>query len=240
MNRTITDIHMHCVWGYDDGSSDINMTRKLLTLSCEQGVNRIVCTSHGDVFIQSQKDYDAQFKKLEKLCSDSFPKLRVCVGTEIRVYPGVEKTVLRMLSDGKLHFLGNSDKAMIELTVSNSLGSNLAIIETLMAEGLKVVVAHAERYNNFAESIGDIERLVKRGCEIQINAYSLAREHNPLIRSKAQELVRRRLVHYIGSDAHRTDHRPPLLSDGVDWIYENVPKDYADQIVYKNAEAFFL
>ena len=235
----ISDIHMHCVWDVDDGSTDRDMTRELLKISCSQGVTRIACTSHGNA-LYSQEKYDIQFAKLKQLVDEEFPGLQVCTGTEIRVHAGEENTVINMLKNGRLHFLGNSEKALIELSVHAPLEVNLSVVNKLIAEGLQVVIAHAERYHHFAESIADMEDIVSRGCQIQVNAYSLFLDHNPFIITKAHDLVQRQLVHFIGSDAHRTSHRPPMLEEGINWLYQNVPQDYADQIVYSNAEEFFL
>ena len=235
----ISDIHMHCIWGYDDGSRDREMTRRLLRQAFDQGVRRIACTSHGNVYTGSQEHYNIQFAKLKQLVEEAFPDLQVCTGTEIKVYPGDEERTAEMLADGRLHFLGNTRKAMIELSVHASLEDNLSVAERLMSLGVQAVIAHAERYHHFAESLADIEQLVRQGCQIQVNAYSLALEHNFSILQNARELVKHQLVHYIGSDAHRTDHRPPMYTEGINWIYENVSQEYADQIVFSNAEEFF-
>lgn len=235
----ISDIHMHCVWGYDDGSESRDMTRELLRQAREQGVRRIACTSHGNAFCTSQMAYDRQFALLQELVAAEFPEMQVCTGTEIRVYPGDEAQTAQMLADGQLHYLGRSQRAMIELSVHAPLEAELEVLEKLLALNVQIVVAHAERYHHFAGHIEAVEALVEKSVRIQINAYSLELEHSRDVRHRARELVRRGLVHYIGSDAHRTTHRPPLYTEGVQWIYGNVPRDYADQIVWKNAEEFF-
>ena len=40
------------------------------------------------------------------------------------------------------------------------------------------------------------------GCRIQINLYSLAQERDPVIRERAQSLVRLGLADLLGTDTH--------------------------------------
>ena len=39
----------------------------------------------------------------------------------------------------------------------------------------------------------------------------------------------------MGTDAHRTYHRPPSAEMGLNWLYENVEQEYADAIAWGNA-----
>lgn len=49
---------------------------------------------------------------------------------------------------------------------------------------------------------------------IQINAYSLSEEKNAIRRDFARQLLKDKMVMFIGSDAHRINHRP-LMSRAV-------------------------
>ena len=52
----------------------------------------------------------------------------------------------------------------------------------------------------------------------------------------ARRLVQERKVDFLGTDAHRTYHRPPSAAMGLNWLYENVEQDYADAIAWGNAQ----
>ena len=56
------------------------------------------------------------------------------------------------------------------------------------------------------------ERLVERGCLIQVNAPSLRGRYGRAIRRIAADLIRRELVHIVASDAHNATSHPPVLS----------------------------
>jgi protein-tyrosine phosphatase len=44
---------------------------------------------------------------------------------------------------------------------------------------------------------------------------SLTGEFGPKVRQIAERLLKKRLIHFIASDAHSTDGRPPIPSKGV-------------------------
>ncbi len=233
------DLHSHIVWGVDDGCIDETMSHAMLQLAYEQGIRQMAAVSHGNILTYSQEIYDQHFAALQAYAAEQYPDLKLCQGTEIRVHPGEEKQILEMLKEHQLHYLGDTDKALIELSVHAPLEKNISVIQTLLSEGLKIVIAHAERYHHFSEDINAVGELVKQGCEIQINAYSLEEESNYRVKQNARKLVKNHLVHYLGTDAHRTDHRPPVMQSGLKWLFSEMEREYATQISLSNAAQFF-
>lgn len=106
--------------------------------------------------------------------------------------------------------------------------------------GKNVVLAHIERCRVLDGEDKIIAQLKELGCLFQINAYSLVKEKYDGIRNFARKLLSEKLVDFIGSDAHRIDHRPPELTSGVEYIYENCDKDYADAVCFKNADRLII
>jgi protein-tyrosine phosphatase len=97
-----------------------------------------------------------------------------------------------------------------------------------------------ERYYDLVPDIAEAKKLHEEGCYIQINAYSLTDGETEKIRNRAKELLDAGIVDFIGSDAHRTYHRPPNISRGIHTLYENYDKDYVDRMVYRNVEELIL
>lgn len=238
--RRAADIHAHIVWGVDDGSIDEEMSFDLLRLAYEQGVRRIAATSHGNAYTCSQQIYNDHLSKLIAYANEHYPDVEICKGTEIRVRLGEEPLVMNALRDKHLHYLGSTKKALIELSVHAPLSYNLQIVESFLAAGQSIVIAHAERYHHFCEDLDAIATLVQKGCEIQVNAYSLSEEANPYVMKNARALASRRLIHFLGTDAHRTNHRPPSIQKGLQWLYSNADSKWVKQISFDNASQFFI
>ena len=76
----------------------------------------------------------------------------------------------------------------------------------------------------------------KRGYLFQMNGDSLMEVGNKEIYENAIYLLEHRLIDFLGTDAHRTNNRPPDIKDAVEKLYQEVEKDYVDAIAYQNAE----
>lgn len=83
-------------------------------------------------------------------------------------------------------------------------------------------------------------RFRELGCFIQINAYSVAEEKDPAIRQRARRLLEQKLVDFLGTDAHRTGHRPPIAEMGLRWLHENCEEDYAYAVIRGSAERLLM
>ena len=55
------------------------------------------------------------------------------------------------------------------------------------------------------------------------------------IQNWTQRLVQKWKVNSLGTDAHRTYHRPPSAEMGLQWLYENTDPEYAGAISWGNA-----
>ena len=73
---------------------------------------------------------------------------------------------------------------------------------------------------------------------VQVNYYDLIEEPNHDIRTCAQELLKAELVDMMGSDAHRTNHRPPKLVRGARYIRQNCRAEYAEDVLWRNVEKY--
>lgn len=104
-----------------------------------------------------------------------------------------------------------------------------------MDAGYSPILAHAERYPFLLqENQKLVERFCKLGSRIQVNAYSLAGKSNECIRSWDRCLAQNHLASYLCSGAHRLSHRPPKAAAGLAWLYQTMPRQYADTQAWGN------
>ena len=111
-------------------------------------------------------------------------------------------------------------------------------LNSYLEKGWIPIIAHAERYCWTFASVENIRILKDMGCLVQVNYYDLIEEPNHDIRTCAQELLKAELVDMMGSDAHRTNHRPPKLVRGAGYIRENCRAECADDILWRNVEKY--
>jgi tyrosine-protein phosphatase YwqE len=54
----------------------------------------------------------------------------------------------------------------------------------------------------------------------------------------ARYLIENKFAHFVGSDAHRSNHRPPKYKSGIEYLRKICSEDYFEDLCYKNAEKY--
>lgn len=230
--QKIVDLHMHVVPGVDDGARSIEESLQMLKLAESQGVTDVFCTSHNGTSQEDGGRYLTSLSRLKDAVQETKINVRLHKGCEILCTEESINDIIHGLDIGTFSTLGDSKYVLTELYSDTKPTEALTIIQTLIRHGYKPIIAHMER-NDYITG-ATIPRLIQSGALIQVNAFSFVEESNPEIRARAQDLLRNQYIHFIGSDAHRIDHRPPSLSHGVRYILENTSHQYTTQILHKN------
>lgn len=235
MKYKVCDIHSHIAPGIDDGAVNMAMSLEMLRNAYQQGVRNLVCSSHSYGKFQN---YKQRIKELNDVAIRNNINIKLHYGSEIYCDEYLVDTIIDALDHGKLPTLNNTDYVLIEFDPHATVLSIINCIVRIITKGYKVVIAHVERYNSLYDNYDLLRDMQKVGCLFQINAYSLNNETNIQIKTFARKLLKDKLVTFIGSDAHRTTHRPYMMRDGIDYIYQYCDTEYARNVCYRNAELF--
>ena len=231
------DIHMHIIPGVDDGSWDMDMSRRLLFMAYEQGIRKIIATPHSSAFKENtDQEVEKRFGQLKEMTEKFLPDLQLYFGCEIRCRRREMDDILNELEGGRIPSLNRTKYVLAEFSTSVETEEIKECVRSLKKQGWCPVLAHVERYRELFRNDSDIEKLQRIGCLFQINVYSVFDEENEEIKRNAMKLVKEKRVTFLGSDAHRTIHRPPSVKYGLQFLYDYFEKDYIDQIAFGNAE----
>ena len=94
-----------------------------------------------------------------------------------------------------------------------------------------------ERYIEVQENPDLIYEAIKAGAIIQVNSNSILGKSGKTIEQVCDTLIKRNMVHVVGSDAHRSKRRTPIFLDAYKHVSDKYSKDYADDIFIKNNNA---
>lgn len=235
----VADLHCHIIPGVDDGACSLEMAVQMVRLAYAQGVRHIACTSHS---FGDRERYRENFVYLQRELEERGLDVRLYRGCEIDCTAESTAEILRRLEDGTYSPLGDSRYALLEFGPYSPSREILRCVRQLLwafaerdGRVKRAVIAHVERYHNLQKDGEALNQLLEWGCLLQINAYSLEQESDPRIQTFARSLLRERKVSFLGSDAHRTNHRPPELESGVRYVYQHCDAAYADAVCYDNA-----
>lgn len=234
MNGRITDIHMHVVPGVDDGSRSLDESCAMLRRAAEEGIEAVFATPHDAAFLQ--KDVRKVFLQLKQTVRARAIPVDLYFGCELRISADTAEQCVRRLNDGTFPTMGVSRCVLSEFTFGTALEDYLSCIGTLLRNGYTPIIAHIERYPQidlrFAQALRDA------GALIQINACSIADERDDGIRQRANGMLSARFVDFIGTDAHRTDSRPPLFRSGMRELGRLYTEAYARLITVENPRKY--
>lgn len=237
--RQMADLHMHVIPGVDDGAYDRSMAETMLVMAYMQGVRAVFATPHSSAFFYDPLGVEERFRDLRRWLDASPLEMGLYLGCEVRCMPDGMASVLAALSQGVLPTLNGTRYVLTEFQTGVLQADALRMAEEVLAAGWVPVVAHVERYPRLFD--GHTARaLTELGCLLQVNAYSLERDTDDAVVQRARGLLSDGLVTFLGSDAHRLDHRPPDVRTGLDNLYQNYDSVYADAVAYGNAQKLLL
>lgn len=240
MDFSMCDIHMHLIPGVDDGSANMEMSLILLLEAYDQGIREIFATPHSSAFDDPRRNIPAILQSLQSLATRYFPDMTLYPGCEVYCDPFSMEETLHALSTGKYPTLNGSNYVLAEFSPWGTAEDAVRCVDALRNAGWIPVIAHVERYPFAQGQWKWVTYLREIGCLFQINAYSLAEELNPNIQNFARELTREHLADFLGTDAHRTGHRPPRAEAGIRWLTENCDETYARRLLRENARQLLI
>ena len=230
----IVDLHMHVVPDVDDGARDVYESIDLLELAEKQGVTDVFCTSHNGYSVEDGEAYQQAFNLLKETAKEADIQINLHKGCEVLCAAEYIDKIIYGLDEGIFSTLGNTKYVLTELYMDTKPSEAFQIVKALQEHGYKPIIAHMERNFNITGFM--VGMLINCGALIQVNAFSFVDEEDESFKQRARELLNSKYIHFIGSDGHRTNHRPPKLDNGIQYILDNTDKDYALSILNGNAK----
>lgn len=238
--REMIDIHMHLVPGVDDGAQDAEMALVMMLRAKQQGISQIVATPHSQAFHSSAERVRSTFRKFAATAENLCPDMKVYLGCEVYCEAEIMAGVLESLNSGRYPTMNDTKYVLMEFSMWEEPDRTVPCVEALARAGYLPIIAHMERYRYLRENMDLVDRFRQMGARIQVNAYSLFDEMDDSVRNWARRLVLEGKADFLGTDAHRSYHRPPSAEMGLKWLYENVDPEYADAVAWKNAARCLL
>ena len=233
------DIHSHIVFDVDDGPRDLADSRTLLEESYRQGVRTIISTSHRrkGMFETPENKIAEHFKLVQEIAKEISDDLTVLYGAEIYytsdVLDKLEKKIIPSLADTRY--------ALIEFSMTTPYKEIHTALSNVLRLGITPVVAHIERYHCLENNEKKVRDLIDMGCYMQINSSSVLKsklfgDKYKFMKKRARFFLEKDLVHFVASDMHNLDDRPPYMQEAYQIISKKYGVAYAEQLFRKNQE----
>lgn len=201
------DIHTHILPRFDDGAKDSATSVEMLQTELDQGVKTVVLTSH----FYGRKHSPKHFLQ-RRAASYERIKDRIPEGLNVRLGAEVHFTGINLSDCEELCTLAIEGTKCILLEFpftskwTGELMDNLA--DFISETGFTPIIAHIERYHEVQKRPVYVTELINMGCLIQVNAQAFTNKKD---KNFAFALLKKDLVHCIGSDTHDLELRSPDL-----------------------------
>ncbi len=228
----IYDMHCHLIPGVDDGSVDMDMTRELLKVEYEQGVRCIYLTSHyrKGMFETDAEYIRQQFELVKEEAKKISPELQVRLGCEFHACMDMTD----MLKRKERPTMGDSRFVLIEFSGRHDYKMIQERCYALLSSGYTPIIAHAERYPALFKKYDYLEQLINMGAYIQVNANSILGLDGFWMKQFCKKIMKKELLHFIGSDAHDLGERASSIGPCAEYIEKLMGINYAKRILIEN------
>lgn len=233
------DIHSHIIFDVDDGPKTLEDSRRLLEESYRQGVRTIISTSHRrkGMFETSEEKIAANFKQVQDLAKQVADDLTVLYGAEIYY----TSDILKKLEEGAFPSLGGTKYVLIEFSMNTPYKDIHSALGNVIRLGMTPVVAHIERYHCLENDEGRVSELINMGCYMQVNSSNILKsklfgDRYKFMKKRVQFFLERDLVHFVASDMHNLDDRPPYMQKAYQIVAKKYGAARAEELFKTNQE----
>lgn len=226
------DIHCHLLPGIDDGARNIDEMMKMAKIAYKEGIRHMITTPHYHPH-RGEADADlvrSVFGKAKSLIQSEFPDLEIYEGNEIYF----RQDASNMLKNGELLTLAGSDYALVEFSTAVEKSTVANAVSQFQMAGYLPVIAHVERYEELVGDYAFIQELAEAGVYFQVNAGSITGDMGGARKRFIKKMIKGECLHFIGTDAHSSMHRAPLMAKCASYIEKKFDADTAEMLLYYN------
>ena len=195
------DLHLHLLPAVDDGPRTLDESLALARALVESGVRRAVVTPHFDAWtaqiLPNARAIGRHTDALRtELAAASIP-LAIVPGGECFLTP----ELLERAESGDVPSWGRPATILVETAEQHVLHAE-RMLAILIHSGLRVVLAHPERYAFIQENPAWLDELVGMGLLVQVTAGAFRPGASSPRARTAELLLRQGRIHALASDAH--------------------------------------
>ena len=234
----MVDIHHHLLFGLDDGADSIETSVAMARLAAEEGITHIACTPHANGHFEFDPEVNAAKTHAlrERL---EYADIPIALGSGCDFHLAFDN-VRRARSDPARFSINGLGYLLVEIP---DYGLPPGLTETfyeLQLAGLTPILTHPERNPTLQHEPARMVDWLRGGVLVQVTADSLTGHKGRPAQRMAHELLEKRWVHFLATDAHNTTTRPPRMKDAREIVEKKYGASYAASLCETNPRAVFL
>lgn len=207
------DLHSHILPGLCDGSQNLKTSLEMARMAVADGTTHLACTPHiyPGLYNNTKAGIASALNKLQAELDQHDIPLKLIIGADVHMVP----EVMQGLKGDRIPTLHGSRYFLLEPSHHVPVIGFLEQIENYLNAGYIPVITHPERLRWLGDKYEDFLKAARMGAWLQITAGAIAGHFGRTAKRFSEKLLQEGYVHIIASDAHGTNNRPPIMSEGV-------------------------
>lgn len=201
-------------------------------MAARHGTTDLVATPHANLA------YRFEPQRIEERLAE----LSAAAGSALRLYTGCDfhlsyENIQDAVENPSKYTINHSRYLLVEFSDLLIFRNTGDIFARLSDAGMIPVITHPERNGLLRQRLDQITLWVDGGALVQVTAQSLIGEFGRRAQDFCRALLAQGLVHFVASDAHDTQRRPPRMDLARAWLVENLDETVAEGLCVLNPRA---
>jgi protein-tyrosine phosphatase len=211
------DMHSHFIPGIDDGAKTMEDSLALLRAMSDMGYNTIITTPHimVDYYANTRQIIESGLQAVQEAVKQN--NINITVRAAAEYY--MDEHFSQLLEKEPLLTI-HKNEVLVEFSMMFEPPSLADVIFSMQKAGYRPIIAHPERYMFFHKNFDKYSELKDRGCMLQLNLLSLSGYYGRNIKTIADDLLKKGMYDYCGSDMHHAKHAGALRNMAASKEYQ--------------------
>ncbi len=232
------DIHHHLLWEQDDGAPSLDLSLEMARMAAADGITHICCTPHANGhYPYIPEAISLKVADLQHLLNKQGIDLKLGRGCDFHMsYDNIEQARV----DTTRFSLNGGAYLLVEIpdyAIPRGLGETFY---QMQLDGLTPILTHPERNATLQKDSSLIKEWLRGGVLVQVTCGSVTGRMGKTAQRVAHELLSKRWVHFLATDAHNVSSRPPKMREAHDVVADKYGPEYARLLCVSNPLAAFL
>ncbi|MBZ5608257.1 MAG: exopolysaccharide biosynthesis protein [Acidobacteriia bacterium] len=228
----MVDIHCHILPGLDDGAKSLEESVAMVKLASAAGTTDIVATPHANHHYNFDPERIAA--KIRELQQATNHLVNLHTGCDFHLSA---TNIDDALSHPAKYTINHRVYLLVEFSDFVIPPSTDEILGRLRAAGMVPIITHPERNRLLHDRADQIATWVENDCRVQVTAQSFLGRFGKAAKTFSDTLMRNGLIHFVASDGHDPERRPPVLSEARQYIAKNYGEARAEALFVTNPRA---